>query len=145
MKILVSFIGLSLFLMVSCTETTEKEESCKKPEKEMIDHVPSELAVLMDKMYKTADSVKNSLVQKDSLAIFSLNQETLLTAKSVNERVETPEYTAYAKAYLNLLNAFNESREDRIMKFNSLVDGCMNCHEQICHGPTARIKKLYIK
>lgn len=138
-----SFLLVVSILFFTCSEN-EKEKNCSKPSKEFITHTPSEMSILMNEMYLVSDSVKQTLEINSSITI-DYDQNSLLTAKSVNERVETKEFEVMAKSYLSLLKDFNDSRKNRIEKFNNMIDGCMNCHEQICYGPTARIKKLYIK
>lgn len=145
MKLNYYILLLVTLLTLACNQEPKKEEeSCTKPSKKMIDHVPSEMAILMDNMYRVSDSIKQEY-KTDSTVVISFNQDNLLKAESVNERVESPEFETMAKTYLSLLKSFNEAKHNRKKKFNNMVDGCMNCHEQICQGPMVRIKKLYIK
>ncbi len=142
-----SVLIMMMFLCFSCGNVDSKDwEGCelKEPTYTPTLHEPSELAVLMNEMYTLSDSVKGML-QNDSGVVFDRTFEEIIGAQSVNDRVEEESFTVMANAYINAIKSFNETeRGNKKMKFNSMVDACMNCHEQICFGPMSRIKKLYI-
>lgn len=106
----------------------------------------SELTVLMRDIFDEAATARKAILTGKKPK-FKLPAEKILTAQpSFPEKTDNATFRPSAEAYLKALNNLKEAQVGDLREpFNSLVDACMNCHREVCPGPTFRIKKLYLK
>jgi hypothetical protein len=119
--------------------------SCADKPKSLNPNGDSELALLMREMHTDGMKTKQQLLDGKTPDI-SVKYEKLFTAKATEPaKVATPEYTAYATIYETAVKNFLERRgNEQVDSYKTMVDACMNCHQQICPGPMVKIKKLYL-
>lgn len=105
----------------------------------------SELALLMREMHTDGMKTKQQLLDGKTPEI-EVKYEKLFTAKATEpKKVASPEYAAYATIYETAVKNFLErSGNAQIDSYKTMVDACMNCHQQICPGPMVKIKRMYL-
>lgn len=146
-----------LVLVFSCREvannTTEKSvekdssaQACLAPS----DRNPngaSELAVLMREMEKQAEIWKGEIEIKEAvLSPVPASFYGLKTAAVTKPTMKNENYNAFADHFITFSEALVKvSADKRKDAYNSMVNGCMNCHTQMCPGPMVRIKKFLLK
>ncbi len=107
----------------------------------------SELASLMLAMFENADSVRSLIAAGEG----NISPEFVEYIRQSHAAVPTkPEmkpaaFETFNQVLLNEADALLASDSVTPAEFNSMVDRCMDCHNSICPGPTARIEKLYIR
>jgi hypothetical protein len=104
----------------------------------------SELALLMRDMFDDCMAMKEA-IERDEAPTFSHDPQAIFTAHATEpDKAASPEYHALGKAYLAAARAYESAApEERKAYFQGLVHTCMACHEQLCPGPTRKIKRLY--
>lgn len=119
--------------------------SCDDKPKIINPNGDSELALLMREMHDDGLETKKQLLAGKTAEI-NVKYEKLFTAKATEpEKVASPEYAAYATIYETAVKNFLErSGNEQVDSYKTMVDACMNCHQQICPGPMVKIKKLYL-
>jgi RNase P subunit RPR2 len=132
------FFMVSIILLASC----ENETSKKKP---LNPNGDTELALLMRAMYDEGELMKEALAKGEKHKL-SIAFETILTAHATEpDKAASPEFKAFAKNYINIMNAYKESSAEQLSdNYHSMVSNCKSCHEALCPGPLVRIKKLEI-
>jgi hypothetical protein len=107
----------------------------------------SELAVLMREMEKQAESWKGEIEKKESLlSPVPASFYTLKTAAVTKPTMKNENYDAFADDFITFSEALVKvPAEERTDAYNSMVNGCINCHTQMCPGPMVRIKKFLLK
>ena len=103
----------------------------------------SELAVLMNDLYREAETAKQKIALGHTPK-WSVEAEKILTAAATEpEKAASPEYKAFAVSYLETVRMLkNASPAETPEHFKTMATACMNCHNAICPGPTKRIRKL---
>lgn len=104
----------------------------------------SELTILMKKMEDDFKRMKADIAAGKSTKP-GLDYSKILTAHGTEaEEVPSESYQAFAKNFLNVMDAFENSEiEKSAQLFESLVTSCKTCHQVHCPGPIVRIEKLY--
>ena len=134
-----------VFSVPSCDSATQKnssdsDESLKKrPEM-------SELALLMRKMDKTVSEWKRN-IETGSLDMKEVPDwlNRLHTAEATDPDEINEVYHTMADAWIESVDQLKKATQSEIPKaFNTLVNNCVNCHQQFCQGPIPKIKKLYV-
>lgn len=136
---LASFMVLMGILLLSCAQE-------KKPKSKIVNpNGDSELALLMREMFDHSMEIKEQLEAEGKFASIQ-RFDAMKTAEATEpEKAASDLYKAMADVYLSSVDITNEAPPShRAKSFNSMVDNCMNCHEQMCTGPMVKIKKLYI-
>ena len=130
-----------------CSQKQNEETSCVKPKQEKsVMYTPSELALLMKDMYKVNEKWKAEIEQGNIPKDFPVEHKNIVTAKSSNSRAGSDFYNSMALTYLNDVESVIQADTSNVKaKFNSMISTCVSCHEEVCHGPISRIKKLFIK
>jgi hypothetical protein len=154
-KMIVGLLALSLFF--SCREAMDKtaEKSDGKDSSDQACMAPSdrnpngasELAVLMREMEKQAEIWNGEIEKKESvLSPVPASFYTLKTAAVTKPAMKNENYDAFADDFINFSEALVKvPAEERTNAYNSMINGCMNCHTQMCPGPMVRIKKFLLK
>ncbi|NNE29841.1 MAG: hypothetical protein HKN16_09400 [Saprospiraceae bacterium] len=135
--IILSGLLMSFLLAVSCSDTEKKNLRPLNPNGD------SELALLMRDMFDEAMDIKKQINNDERLRI-KLDHEAILTADATEpEKAASPEYKAFADAYLKTVNNLKTaSPAQRLDHYDDLVNQCSTCHQALCPGPLVRIKKL---
>lgn len=136
--------GLILFciaIFLSCQ--SEKE---KKPENGNNIYKPSEMAILMSKMYAKNAENKQLILSGEQPIEFPEEFTNIHTAKLTDPNDRTEAFKDYSDYYLSTLNKlFDDSAASLTVKHNNIINSCITCHKSTCLGPILKIKKLYIK
>lgn len=105
----------------------------------------SELALLMREMFDHGMRMKKAIKKGEPLVV-ERNFEEILTATATQpEKVASPEFKAFAIAYINIMERMDEgTNEETVMLYESMVSNCMACHTAFCPGPRMKIKHLYL-
>ncbi len=136
-----SWIVIGLLTGIMLTMGT----SCGDMPKSLNPNGDSELALLMREMHTDGMKTKQQLLDGKTPEI-KVKYEKLFTAKATEpKKVASSEYAAYATIYETAVKNFLERRGNtQVESYTTMVDACMNCHQQICPGPMVKIKKLYL-
>lgn len=133
-----------IFLITACSQQAEKVES--KPEKEVsIMYEASELALLMRAMHEQSAQWKKALEQESDAFIFPDGYLNIFDAEATNPQEINEKFPPLAQDFIDQTQKF--VRADATMKigeYNLMITSCINCHENYCRGPIAKISKLYI-
>ena len=136
---------LIIFLVFSCKAEKPKDKKVVATEN-LIMYTPSEMALLMEKMFVENEKLKQKIERGEVIGEF--NQEYLNIHSAIltdpNDRNDT--FESFAKALiLNQQSIFEVETVEVKNQFNKMVQTCVSCHETTCTGPIPRIKKLIIK
>jgi cytochrome c553 len=151
MKNTIAFFLVFTFLLSSC-ESNESdsvantnEDSFKACKVDINPNGDSELALLMREMVTWTDSAKAAVESGREIPASASDFARLYTAKKTDTTIDASIYKSGADLYISQVDQFKKAaKEDRVRLFNSMVNGCVACHENFCHGPIKRINKLFI-
>ncbi|MFD0761325.1 hypothetical protein ACFQZW_04470 [Lutibacter aestuarii] len=140
-KVIILFISFGLFL--ACNSNKAKE--LKNPNEELVMYEFSEMALLMEEMYKTNETLKQKIVNKEAIGDFSIKFLDIHSAVLTNPKDRTESFEVFSKTFIKNQQAiFTASQENVKEQFNLMVNSCIACHKTTCTGPIPRIKKLLI-
>lgn len=143
-KITIASFLLAIVLAVSCAEEKKEETSPITVVQQPINpNGDSELALLMREMFEEAQLLKEQIENGEPIEI-NINHAEILTANATEpEKVASPEYKVFADAYLqSIINLQSATTKEVDSLYGTMVVNCMACHQVICPGPMAKIKKL---
>ena len=143
------FYLIIIFTMFGCSSITKECENIQiNPNGE------SELALVMRALYINTLDIKNELFTYTDTTIsnlnsikleeFKINYNSLHTSKPTDLSLRIDgKYERFADTYINSSKKFinNNSKEN----YNSMVNNCIQCHEQFCLGAIKKIQRLYTK
>lgn len=132
----ISCFLLLLFIILS---------ACNSPKSEVLNRDPngtSELQLTMREMFEYFETVKKQVEEGVNVEDIKEYKHILTDTPTEEGKNATDIYTTMADAYFYAVKQMNEEKDKAAFKL--LVDGCMNCHRQVCPGPMVRIKKLYL-
>jgi len=136
---------LVLFVLgVACSEEkTETPEVDKLIQQPINPNGDSELALLMRAMEEEVKRIKEQVAKGEPITI-TLNHEEILTAHATEpKKAASPEYKAFAAAYLQAIEALKTATPGQSTSiYDQMINSCMSCHQAVCPGPMMRIKKL---
>lgn len=68
------------------------------------------------------------------------------TAKATQPlELDVDTFNALATSYEGSVQTFLDAEPaDRVATYHNMINACMNCHQQVCPGPTRKIKHLYL-
>ncbi|MCG7501952.1 acetolactate decarboxylase [Tenacibaculum sp. Mcav3-52] len=139
MKQLIIVLLMSLVLF-SCK--AEKEQ----PKEELIMYQSSEMAALMNAMYEGNMTVKNKILEGESIGDFPETYLNIHSAVLTDPADRNASFEAFSKLYIqNIQQVYLGSKDSIKQNFNKAVNSCIACHKTTCTGPIPRIKKLLIK
>lgn len=129
-------------LSASCQKkSAENQAECEKP----VMYNTSELAVLMRNMYADNEQIKDRIMKGEWPDSFPSYFAELHTAKATDPSDINDTYKGLADVYLKRFDELkNAPKENRVIAYNALVEGCLSCHQVFCSGPVPKIKKLII-
>jgi cytochrome c553 len=105
----------------------------------------SEMASLMEQMYKDNEKLKERIIKGDTIGKFPDHFLEIHAAVMTDEQENDAFFKAQAANFINAQKLIYEDPKNAKEHFNSGVDACVQCHEVKCGGPIPRIKKLYIQ
>lgn len=142
-------VFLILMLCFSCkkeeTEVNLEENGAATVEKKFDMYKMSEMASLMEQMYKDNEKLKERIVKGDTIGSFPNHFLEIHAAVMTDEQENDAFFKAQAANFINAQKLIYEDPKNAKEHFNAGVDACVQCHEVKCGGPIPRIKKLYIK
>lgn len=109
----------------------------------------SEMSLIMEDWYTVLEKYAEQLRENKKIDDFkTLDHEKILTAEVSKEKdnVHGEQFDAFSESFFyNYDNiGTSASYDEQVQRFNLAVKACINCHEQHCHGPIVRIKKLTV-
>ncbi len=129
------------FVLLSCNSNNKKEVV----DNALIIYQPSEMTLLMRKMYEVNKVVKNQIINKDSLITFPEEFSTIHSAVLTDPSERDKEFDSLANQFVKDQKAtFFSNSDSAKYHFNKSVNTCITCHETRCTGPIPKIKKLLI-
>lgn len=132
------------FLFLSCDAA--KKETPKNNEEELVMYEFSEMALLMEEMYKTNEDLKQKIINKEAIGDFSDKFLNIHSAVLTNPKDRDSSFEIFSKAFVENQQAIFSASPDEVKnQFNLMVNSCVSCHKTTCSGPIPRIKKLLIK
>ena len=145
------FICIALSaLSVQCSkkeETPVKAVPAEKPAaggKKFEMYKMSEMAALMEQMYVDNERLKARIMKGDTIGAFPNHFTKIHNAVMTDESENDAFFKLQAKHFIAAQKLIYEDPENAKAHFNEGVKACITCHEQKCHGPIPRIRKLYI-
>jgi len=139
MKNVLELLCIALFLF-SC------KKEIKQPKEELIMYQSSEMAALMNAMYEGNMTVKNKILEGDSIGNFPDIYLNIHDAVLTDPADRNASFEAFSKLYIqNMQQVYSGSQDSLKQNFNQTINSCIACHETTCRGPIPRIKKLLIK
>lgn len=146
-KISIAVILALILIAQACQSSDQPAEKKEKLEmkKSLNPNGDSELALLMRGMYEEAERIKAQVKAGEEVTL-ELDHAKILTAHATEpEKADSKEFKDFANMYLANLEQLQKADPDNVeMVFQSLVESCMSCHQELCPGPMVRIKKLRI-
>ncbi|WP_452226003.1 hypothetical protein [Lacinutrix cladophorae] len=131
--------------LVSCNT---KEKQVEKKEKKVYDmYEPSEMAILMNKMYAHNLKIKKEIIAGEIPTEFPLDFLEIHTAELSDFKSRSERFQAFSSLFVTAEKEVFNSQSNLPIKdrFNNAVGLCISCHQTECTGPIPRIKKLLIK
>lgn len=144
MKITPHLLAASVSLAVLAFGCNQAQEPVAAEEKPRM-YEMSELASLMEQMYKDNQSIRERIMNGEIPASFPEDFKRIHTAAATDPKEINETYHAMADAYLQAVDAVTTSDSTTVKRaFNNLVQSCVSCHQIYCQGPIKRIQKLHI-
>jgi len=107
---------------------------------------PSELDLLMRKMYDHAVQVRKEVLMKKLPGPFPQEFLRIYTAKPADSLAKNEDFDFIADKYVFALNIFSSSDTGNIVQnYNNMVNTCIDCHSGHCPGPILKIRRLLLK
>ena len=137
-----------IIIGISCknndTVSNDKKETTESSKKFDM-YEMSEMASLMEQMYKDNELLKERIKKGDTIGKFPNHFLKIHAAVMTDEQENDAFFKAQAGNFIKAQELIYEDPKNAKEHFNSGIDACVQCHEVKCGGPIPRIKKLYIK
>ena len=141
-KLILLIIGSIFFF--SCDAA--KKETPKNNDEELVMYEFSEMALLMEEMYKTNEDLKKKIVNKEAIGEFSDKFLNIHSAVLTKPKDRDASFEIFSKAFVENQQAIFTASPDEVKdQFNVMVNTCIACHKTTSSGPIPRIEKLLIK
>jgi len=141
-KLILLILGSIFFF--SCDAA--KKETPKNNDEELVMYEFSEMALLMEEMYKTNEDLKKKIVNKEAIGEFSDKFLNIHSAVLTKPKDRDASFEIFSKAFVENQQAIFTASPDEVKdQFNVMVNTCIACHKTTCSGPIPRIEKLLIK
>lgn len=141
-------LGCAL-LFVSCNESSTEElkveEVAMEDKKDFEMYEVSEMAAIMQHMYKLNEQLKERIESGEELGSFSESFERMLNAKMTNDKPMDDFFKTHAETFLANQRSIYENPAQAKELYNEAINSCIACHEVKCTGPITKIEKLFIK
>lgn len=130
------------FIFFGCVSKEEKKTVIK----ESTVYKPSEMAVLMLKMYDANLENKKLILDGKRPTNFSEEFLNIHTAKLTDPTDRDVAFKGYSDFYLqNYKMVFETDKDSLQLMHNNIINSCIACHKTTCIGPIPKIKKLLIQ
>lgn len=141
-KKFVFFVLISL-LILSCN--SEKKGEKKDLVFDMYE--PSEMSLLMNRMYEINERIKKDILEGKNPEDFPLEFLKIHTAELSDFKYRNETFESFSKLFIQKEKDIFEtgSNEEAKKRFNQAINLCISCHKTECTGPIPRIKKLLIE
>lgn len=144
------FLVLFTALICFSCKKEDKAVSCDKKdssssEKKFDMYEMSEMASLMEQMYKDNEHLKQRILKGDTIGKFPNHFLKIHAAVMTDKQENDAFFKAQAANFIKAQELIYEDPKNAKEHFNAGIDACVQCHEVKCGGPIPRIKKLYIK
>lgn len=142
-------VALGFIFAIGCSseKPVENADSAKQvcAPKSVNPNGDSELALLMREMANWTDSCKVAIELGNVVPAKPTNLQHLHSAKKTDETIDMSLYNSMASLYQGRVADFEGAiASNRTELFNSMVSGCVGCHQNFCGGPLVRINKMFI-
>jgi hypothetical protein len=140
------FIILLVLSLAQCSDPGQDAGSEQGASRIINPNGDSELALLMRRMFDDGMAMK-AAIETGREPEFGYDPQAIFTAHATEpEKAASQEYHDFGQAYLASVKAFQSaSPEERKAFYTGMVQSCMACHEQLCPGPTRKIKRMYFE
>ena len=143
MKLSLKILGRCIiaFYFFSCQETNtqNKKEINNYPNQD------SELALLMREITNDMEIIKSQIIN-EKIPESSIKIEEIYTAKPTDPHIRNNDwFDPMTDQYIFSVKDLFNNPGDQTKQYNTIIQSCINCHNQVCQGPIKRIKKLKIK
>ncbi len=141
LRVIVIFVLCVFFL--SC----QNQDKDTQKNKDYVMYEPSEMALLMEDMYKINERIKQDILDGKTPENFPEEFLKIHTAELSDFKKRNATFESFSKLYIDKQQEiFNSSTtEEAKERFNQAINLCISCHQTECTGPIPRIKKLLIK
>lgn len=137
---------ISLFLF-SCNSDKKEEKQEGKKELVFDMYEPSEMSLLMNRMYDINEQIKKDILEGKNPQEFPLEFLKIHTAELSEFKHRNETFESFSKLFLEKEQDIfkTDSNEEAKKRFNQAINLCISCHKTECTGPIPRIEKLLIK
>ncbi|WP_432670077.1 hypothetical protein [Flavobacterium sp. SM2513] len=139
------FIILVCFSCKKNDTVSSDKNGATESSKEFDMYEMSEMALLMEQMYKDNEHLKERIKKGDTIGKFPNHFLKIHAAVMTDEQENDAFFKVQASNFIKAQELIYEDPKNAKEHFNSGIDACVQCHEVKCGGPIPRIKKLYIK
>lgn len=137
-------VVICVFAIISCN-SVKKEEGTDVKE-ELVMYQFSEMALLMEEMYKFNEDLKVKIINNEDLGEFTDKFLNIHSAVLTDPKDRNGSFEIFSKAFIENQQAiFSVERTNAKEQFNTMVNSCVACHKTTCLGPIPKIEKLLIK
>jgi len=139
----------SVFFILICICLSACNSDKKEAKKELVldMYEPSEMSLLMNRMYEINERIKLDIIQGKTAEDFPLEFLQIHTAELSDFKNRNETFESFSKLFVEKeKNIFEtDSNKEAKKRFNQAINLCISCHKTECTGPIPRIKKLLIK
>ncbi len=137
-NILPSYI-YALFILTLLAACEDNSKSSINPNGD------SELALLMREMHEDGLRTKQQILDGETPEV-KVKYHQLNTADATEpEKAASAAYKSFAAYYEATVKSLLESNDEkRAEQYQTMIDACMSCHQELCPGPMRKIKRLYL-
>ena len=129
---------------VAISKNLEIQNANTKESKTFEMYTPTELALVMQKMYADQSRIKAAIFKDKSFGEYNSYIEKIKSAKMTEPSDNDSFYQNSADLYISSQKKLFSETVNIKQNFNNGVSLCIQCHQQKCLGPISRIKKLYL-
>ena len=115
--------------------------------KDYVMYEPSEMALLMEEMYKVNERIKQDILDGKTPEKFPEEFLNIHTAELSDFKKRNVTFESFSRLYIDKQQELFDSstNQEARERFNQAINLCISCHQTECTGPIPRIKKLLIK
>lgn len=135
---------LALTLVFSCKNNSKEDKAIQK--EELVMYNPSELTLVMEKIYTTNEIIKKQILNGETPSKFPDWFLKIHTAEMTDRFERDSSFKIFANNFIKSQKSiYKSSSKNAKSNFNNTINSCIACHKTTCTGPIPRIKKLLIK
>ena len=139
--------AIFLLLMGLCLLSCNSDKKEDKKELVFDMYEPSEMSLLMNRMYEINERIKKDIMEGKTPEDFPLDFLKIHTAELSDFKNRNETFESFSKLFVEKEKDIFEttSNEEAKKRFNQAINLCVSCHKTECTGPIPRIQKLLIK